>query len=156
MIAGKAVGFGEALQPEFKEYQKQVLKNAEYLANVLMFSGVKLLTNGTNTHLMLLDLRDTGITGAQLEKALENVGITTNKNAIPFDTVSPKIASGLRIGTPSVTTRGMKEAEMEIVGNCIVKIINELKQNGEISVTIQNSVYQEVHNLTEKFPLKLH
>ena len=156
MIAGKAVGFGEALQPEFKEYQKQVLKNAEYLANVLMSNGVKLLTNGTNTHLMLLDLRDTGITGAQLEKALENVGITTNKNAIPFDTVSPKIASGLRIGTPSVTTRGMKETEMEIIGNCIVKIINELKQNSEISITTQNSVYQEVHNLTEKFPLKLH
>ena len=156
MIAGKAVGFGEALQPEFKEYQKQVLKNAEYLANVLMSNGVKLLTNGTNTHLMLLDLRDTGITGAQLEKALENVGITTNKNAIPFDTVSPKIASGLRIGTPSVTTRGMKETEMEIIGNCIVKIINELKQNSEISVATQNSVYQEVHNLTEKFPLKLH
>ena len=156
MIAGKAICFAEAMTDEFKEYQAQVLKNAECLANCLMEHGVKLLTNGTNTHLMLLDLRDTGITGVELEKALEDIGIATNKNAVPFDTVSPRITSGLRIGTPSVTTRGMKEAEMIEIGNVICAVIDELKAHGGLSETMIEILRAGIKALTDRFPIQIH
>lgn len=158
MIAGKAVCFAEAMTEEFKEYQKQVLHNAKCLANHLMAHGIKLLTNGTDTHLMLLDLRDTGITGARLEKALESIGIATNKNSIPFDTEKPTITSGLRIGTPSVTTRGMKEREMEEIGDLIctvIQILQECTDEKEQELRLQG-LKVLVKNLTMKFPIQIH
>ena len=111
-ISAKAVCFGEALKPEFKAYQEQVAKNAQALAAQLVKEGLKLVSGGTDNHLMLVDLTDTGVTGKEAEKMLDEVGITVNKNAIPFDKQKPMVTSGIRIGTPSVTTRGMKEAEM--------------------------------------------
>ena len=112
VIAGKAVCFKEALTPEFKEYQKQIIKNAKVLAEELMNRGFKLVSGGTDNHLMLVDLTNKGVTGKDAEAMLDEVGITVNKNTIPFDKQKPNIASGLRIGTPAMTTRGMKEEEM--------------------------------------------
>jgi len=119
VIAAKAVSFKEALEDEFKEYQKQVLKNAKALAEALKSKGFKLVSDGTDNHLMLVDLRNKGLTGKKAEALLDEVGITTNKNTIPFDPESPFVTSGLRIGTPAVTTRGMKEADMEKIAEII-------------------------------------
>ena len=125
VIAAKAVALKEALTPEFKEYQRQIAKNAKALSEVLMAKGFKLLSNGTDNHLMLVDLRNFGLTGKFAEKVLDEVHITANKNAIPFDTESPNVTSGIRIGTPSVTARGMKEAEMSIIGDAIYSCLIE-------------------------------
>ena len=113
VIAGKAVAFKEALSPEFKEYQRQVVKNAAAMADEFIKCGVRLVSGGTDNHLMLVDLRDKNMTGKELEKMLDEVNITVNKNTIPFETTSPFVTSGIRIGTPSFTSRGFKEAEME-------------------------------------------
>ena len=123
IIAAKAVSFKEALSDEFKTYQQQVVSNAQALARSLTDSGVKLVSGGTDNHLMLVDLTNDGITGKELEKLLDEVHITANKNGIPFDKASPFITSGLRLGTPSVTTRGMKEPEMKIIGEVIADVI---------------------------------
>ena len=123
VIAAKAVAFGEALKPSFKTYSKQVIKNAKALANALLEKGVKLVSGGTDNHLMLLDLSDRDITGKELEGLLEQANISTNKNTVPNEQRSPFVTSGLRIGTPAVTTRGMKEKEMEVIADCIYKII---------------------------------
>jgi glycine hydroxymethyltransferase len=123
VIAGKAVCFFEAMQPEFIEYQKQIVKNAHILAETLIENGINLVSNGTDNHLMLLDLRNLDITGKDAEHALEVAGITVNKNGIPDDPLPPKVTSGVRIGTPAVTTRGMKEPEMIIIGNLIAKVL---------------------------------
>ena len=124
VIAAKAVCFKQAMTTEFKEYQRQIIKNAQELANKLMELDYNLVSGGTDNHLMLVDLRNKGITGKQAEKALEEAGITVNKNAIPFDTQSPMITSGIRIGTPAVTTRGMKEKEMILIAEMISRVLN--------------------------------
>lgn len=130
IIAAKAVAFKEALTPGFKEYQKQVVANAKALAETLLAEGVNLVSGGTDNHLMLLNLVGTGVTGKQLEKWLDEAHITVNKNAVPNDPEKPFVTSGVRIGTPAVTTRGMKEEDMKVIGKCIADII----KNGEEAI----------------------
>ncbi|PHS29160.1 MAG: serine hydroxymethyltransferase [Alkaliphilus sp.] len=125
VIAAKAVAFKEALEPEFAKYQKQVLKNAKKLEESLISNGFNLVSGGTDNHLILIDLRNKNLTGKEVEKTLDEIGITTNKNTIPFDPKSPFVTSGIRIGTPAVTTRGMKESEMEEIAEIMKLIINE-------------------------------
>lgn len=146
IIAAKAVALGEALTEEFKNYQKQVVKNAAVLADALMKHGIDIVSGGTDNHLMLLDLRNKGITGKELEHRLDEVRITANKNTIPNDPQSPFVTSGLRIGTPAVTTRGFKEPEMELIAGWISDIINDFDGN-------KDRVLNEVQSLCERFPL---
>ncbi len=146
IIAAKAAAFGEALKPEFKAYQEQILKNAKAMSEKFLELGVKLVSGGTDNHLMLLDLSDKDITGKELEHMLDEVNITVNKNAIPFDTKSPFITSGIRIGTPSVTSRGFKEEDCALVAELIAKIINEKEEAFD-------AVRVEVKKLIEKYPL---
>lgn len=146
IIAAKAVALGEALTDEFKEYQKQVVKNAAVLADELMKRGIDIVSGGTDNHLMLLDLRNKDITGKELEHRLDEVHITANKNTIPNDPQSPFVTSGLRIGTPAVTTRGFKEPEMQLIAGWISDIIDDFDANRE-------RVLNEVQALCEKFPL---
>ena len=145
VIAGKAVCFKEALQPEFKAYQKQILANAQALANALLDRGVNLVSGGTDNHLMLVDLRDENVTGKDLEKRLDSAHITCNKNAIPNDPRSPFLTSGVRLGTPAVTTRGMKEEDMEVIAEAISLVIKD-EANVEKAKVL-------VAGLTEKYPL---
>lgn len=146
IIAAKAVALGEALTEEFKNYQKQVVKNAAVLADELMKHGIDIVSGGTDNHLMLLDLRNKGITGKELEHRLDEVRITANKNTIPNDPQSPFVTSGLRIGTPAVTTRGFKEPEMKLIAGWISDIINDFDGN-------KDRVLSEVQSLCERFPL---
>lgn len=146
IIAAKAVAFKEAMQPEFKEYIHNVVKNSKALAAGLMNRGVKLVSNGTDNHLMLLDLTDKGITGKELEQLLDAVHITANKNTIPFETNSPFITSGIRLGTPSVTTRGMNTADMDIIAQCIVDVIEQRED-------CSDAVTKKVMELCAKYPL---
>ena len=146
VIAAKAVCFKQAMTTEFKEYQRQIVKNAKILAAKLMELGYNLVSGGTDNHLMLVDLRNKGITGKQAEKALEEAGITVNKNAIPFDTQSPMITSGIRIGTPAVTTRGMKEKEMILIAEMISRVLNNIEDQ-----KIKEEVRIEVENINKKF-----
>lgn len=131
IVAAKAVTFYEALQPEFKEYQQQVLKNAQVLSNTLQSKGVKIVSGGTDNHLVLLDLRGSGITGLELEQRLASVGIITNKNAIPFDKEKKNITSGVRLGTPALTSRGLKEHDMEQIGELIALTIFNFEEKKE-------------------------
>lgn len=144
IIAGKAVCFKEALQPEFKEYQKQVLKNCKALEKTLLSRGINLVSGGSDNHLLLLDLCGTGVTGLQLETLLHEAGITVNKNSIPGDPQPKSITSGIRIGTPAVTTKGLKEADMEIIGNIIADII----EHGESAVAESQ---EKVKKLCKKY-----
>ena len=146
IIAAKAVCFGEALKPEFKEYQKQIVKNAKVLSEELVKLGFNLVSHGTDNHLMLIDLRNKGITGKELEERLDDVGITTNKNSVPFDTEKPMITSGIRIGTPAVTTRGFKEEEMVKIANLINMTVEEYEDKKE-------EIRAEVAKICAKFPL---
>lgn len=146
IIAGKAVCFKEAMSDEFKAYQKQVVKNAAVLADTLQKGGVRLVSGGTDNHLMLADTMSLGRTGMEVQELLDKANITANKNAIPFDTQSVKLTSGMRFGTPATTTRGMGEKEMTEIGNMIVRIINE----GEAVVP---EVKEQVIALCERFPL---
>ena len=146
IIAGKAVCFKEALEPSFKEYQKQVVLNAKTLADALMKKGYNLLTGGTDNHLMLLDFRGTGITGKEAEINLDKVRITVNKNSIPFDTEKPSITSGIRIGTPAVTTRGMKEDDMLEIADLIDLTLKDFDKNHE-------DVISRVDKLCKKYPI---
>jgi glycine hydroxymethyltransferase len=148
VIAAKAVCFQEALQPEFREYQKQIVTNAKTLAETLAAEGFRIVSGGTDTHLMLVDVFSRNVTGKQAEKALERSGITVNKNAIPFDVNPPMVASGVRVGTPAVTTRGMKEPEMRRIGKWIGEVLNNLEDE-----SVQDRVRGEVEALTEQFPL---
>lgn len=145
VIAGKAVCFKEALQPEFKEYQKQIVKNAAALAAGLMKRGVKLVSGGTDNHLMLVDLGHEQVTGKELEKRLDEAHITCNKNAIPNDPRSPMVTSGIRLGTPAVTTRGMKEEDMEQIAEAIALVIRSEENIG--------AAKEIVAGLTKKYPL---
>ena len=146
IIAAKAVCFGEALRPEFKTYQSQIVKNARVLADELVANGINLVSGGTDNHLMLADLRGTGVSGKALEKRLDKVYITVNKNAIPNDPEKPAITSGIRIGTPAVTTRGFKEEEMRVIASCIADTAHDFEGT-------QEKTRARVNELCAKFPL---
>jgi len=148
IIAAKAVCFREALQPEFRDYSKQVVVNAKVLAETLAAEGFRIISGGTDTHLMLVDVFSKGMFGSEAEKALGEAGITVNKNAIPFDVNPPMKPSGIRIGTPALTTRGMKEAEMRQVGRWIAEALN-----GRADASVLNRIRREVLQLAEAFPL---
>jgi len=147
VIAAKAVALKEALTPEFKAYQQQIVRNARALAQALQDRGFRLVSGGTDNHLMLVDLRNKGITGKAAEEALEEAGITVNKNMIPFDPQKPFIASGIRIGTPAVTTRGMKEGEMVVIGEWIARVLEQPTHE------VMREVAGEVKDLCRRFPL---
>jgi glycine hydroxymethyltransferase len=147
-ITAKAVCFQEALRPSFKEYNKQIVKNAKVLAETLMDNGLRLVSGGTDNHLMLLDLTAQGITGLEAENALGKAGITANKNTIPNETKSPFVTSGLRLGTPAVTSRGMKEAEMRQIGNWIATVVKDIRNEAAIK-----SVHTSVTAMAGKFTL---
>jgi len=147
-IAGKAVCFHEAMQPAFKEYQRQVKANARELAAAMTAEGFRVVSGGTDSHLMLIDLRPFGITGKAAQAVLDTVGITTNKNTIPFDPESPFVTSGLRLGTPAVTTRGMKEPEMALVASYIARALRGNEDEAEL-----NKVKHDVRSLTEQYPV---
>ena len=148
VIAAKAVAFQEALSPDFVEYQKQTVANAKALAKNLMDAGAKLVSGGTDNHMMLMDLTSTTVTGKDAQAALEAAGITVNKNAIPFDPKKPSIASGIRIGTPSVTTRGMKEPEMAFIASRIMKVLEAPQDTALLA-----GVRREVRDLCAAFPI---
>ena len=148
IIAAKAVAFKEALSPEFKIYQKQVAKNARALSEELVKGGLRIVSGGTDNHLMLVDLRPKGVTGKLAEEKLEKAGITCNKNAIPNDPEKPFITSGIRLGTPAITARGMKEEEAVKIGQMILKVLENINDSEKIK-----EVKNEVLKLTERFPL---
>ena len=146
VIAAKAVSFKEALQPDFQQYQQQIIKNAQALANSLLSRGIELVTGGTDNHLMLVDLRHRQITGKQLEKDLDDVHITANKNTVPNDPQKPFITSGLRLGTPAVTTRGFTEKDMDVVAQLIVDMIEDPQGR-------RNAVISTVNDLVHQYPI---
>ena len=148
VIAAKAVAFKEALRDEFKIYQQQIVANAKTLAKTLQDRGFRLVSGGTDNHLLLVDLSDKGLTGAKAEEVLERSGITVNKNTIPFDTQSPRVTSGIRIGTPGVTTRGLKEREMEEVGNYISELLTRPDDD-----RLARDIKTKIRSLCERFPL---
>ncbi|AQQ55151.1 serine hydroxymethyltransferase [Planococcus lenghuensis] len=148
VIAAKAVAFGEALQPEFNTYIEQVVKNAKTLADALQSEGIDIVSGGTDNHLLLIDLRSLGLTGKVAEHALDEVGLTTNKNTIPFDPESPFVTSGIRIGTAAVTTRGFKEAEMQEIAAVIASILKN-PEDGDV----KKEAAERVANLTSNYPL---
>ena len=146
IIAAKAVALGEALKPEFKSYQEQILKNASALAQSLMHEGFDLVSGGTDNHLMLVDLRRAGVTGKELEHRLDEVNITVNKNAIPNDPEKPFVTSGIRVGTPAATTRGLKEEDMTLIGKLIWRAATDFEGN-------QDELRAAVASITAKYPL---
>jgi glycine hydroxymethyltransferase len=148
IIAAKAVAFGEALQPSFKEYTNQIVKNAQTLADVFLNKDYQLVSGGTDTHVILIDLTNKGITGKVAEKALERAGITVNKNMVPFDERSPFVTSGIRIGTPAITTRGMKQEQMIVICDLINQVIDDPENEGVIT-----NVKSTVKELCDSFPL---
>lgn len=153
VIAAKAVAFGEALQPSFKDYAQQVVDNAKALAAVMMERGVDIVSGGTDTHLMLVDLRPKGVTGKVVDAALERSGITCNKNGIPFDPQPPAISSGIRLGTPAGTTRGFGVAEFEKIGHLICDVIDGIAEHGDENIEIESTVHKQVIELCRQFPL---
>jgi len=148
VIAGKAVCFGEAMRPEFREYAQQIVENARVLGETLKREGLRLVTGGTDNHLLLVDLRPFGVTGDVAEKALDQAGITVNKNLIPYDPRSAKVTSGIRVGTPALTSRGFGVNEMEMVGTLIGRILRSPDDEAELA-----TILSEVHALTEVFPV---
>ena len=145
-IAGKAVCFGQALKPEFARYAQQVVANCKILASELSEAGMRLVSGGTDNHMVLVDVTPLGITGQQAEQALEAVGIIANKNAIPFDPQPPRVTSGLRLGTPAITSRGMAEPEVNKVASMLARVLSDLEDK-----EIQSQVSAEVKALTSKF-----
>ncbi|AUG52963.1 serine hydroxymethyltransferase [Thalassospira marina] len=153
VIAAKAVAFGEALRPEFKSYAQQVVDNARVLADVLQSRGFNIVTNGTDTHLMLVDLRPKGLKGNIADVALERAGITCNKNGIPFDTEKPTVTSGIRLGTPAGTTRGFGTEEFKLIGKLIADVLDALVDQPEGDAEVEASVRAQVQDLCNKFPI---
>lgn len=148
VIAAKAVAFGEALQPTFKEYATQVVKNAQALANQLIDNGLTIVSGGTDTHVMLVDVRNTGLTGKEAEHILDEVNITCNKNTIPFDPASPFVTSGIRLGTPALTSRGLQEMDMKEIANIIAMVLQHPEDTEK-----QEEAKRRVSNLCERYPL---
>ncbi len=154
VIAAKAVAFGEALRPEFKDYIAQVIKNAQAMADELHKRGLATVTNGTDTHLLLVDLQPKGVKGNATERSLGNAGITCNKNGIPFDTEKPTVTSGIRLGSPAGTTRGFGETEFRQIGNWIVDVVDGLAANGEEgNGDVEKAVRAQVQELCDRFPV---
>jgi glycine hydroxymethyltransferase len=151
VIAAKAVALKEALSPAFKDYQQQVIKNAQSLANRLIAHGFRLTSGGTDNHLMLVDLRQSELTGKVAQETLDKARITVNRNAVPFDTRSPFVTSGIRIGTPAVTSRGMKENEMELIGDFIVRALNSVGHESTLK-----AIAVDVGELCRRFPVYPH
>ena len=148
VIAAKAVAFGEALQPDYKTYIKQVVKNAKVLADTFQKRGFRVVSGGTDNHIVLLDVSVKGLTGNDAANGLDHVGVTVNKNAIPFDKNPPAVASGIRLGTPALTTRGLKEKEMEAVGNLICDYLDHFGDS-----TWESKVKAGVKEITSAFPM---
>jgi glycine hydroxymethyltransferase len=148
VIASKAVALGEALLPSFKTYAENVVKNANVLAETLISEGINIVSGGTDNHLMLLDTRNLNITGKDAEKVLDSIGITVNKNAIPFDPTSPFVTSGIRIGTPAVTSRGMDEQAMVAIGRIIANVLRNPKDEAKLA-----EAARQVADLTDQYPL---
>ena len=153
VIAAKAVAFGEALKPEFKTYAKNVVENAKALAEVLKANGLDIVTGGTDTHLMLVDLRPKGAKGRPTEHALDRAGITCNKNAVPFDTEKATITSGIRLGSPAGTTRGFGTAEFRDIGKLIVEVVDAVAKNEAGDAQVEQSVARRVSDLCNRFPI---
>ena len=153
VIAAKAVAYGEALQPEFKEYIGDVVKNAKILASTLIKRGVDIVSGGTDSHLVLVDLRPKKLTGKDAEASMERAGLTCNKNGVPFDPEKPWITSGVRLGSPAGTTRGFKEKEFELVGNLIGDVLDGLQKNLHDNSETEEKVKGQVLDLCKKFPI---
>ena len=153
IIAAKAVAFGEALTDEFKAYARQIVANAKVLAETLVDGGLDIVSGGTDTHLMLVDLRPKGLTGNIAERSLEHAGVTCNKNGIPFDPEKPMVTSGVRLGTPAATTRGFKEEEFRLIGKLICETLDGLAANREDNSAAEKKVRAEIGNLCKKFPV---
>ena len=153
VIAAKAVAFGEALQPEFADYAGQVIENAKALADVLLVGGLGIVSGGTDSHMVLVDLQPKGVTGKVAEIALERAGLTCNKNAIPNDPQKPFVTSGIRLGTSAGTTRGFREAEFELIGSLILRVIDALSHNPEGDAEVEAKVRAEVRALCDDFPI---
>jgi glycine hydroxymethyltransferase len=154
VIAGKAACFGEALKPEFKQYAQDIVANAKVLASTLMDGGLDIVSNGTDSHIVLVDLRPKKLTGDIVEKALERAGMTCNKNSVPFDPAPPMVTSGVRLGTPAATTRGFGQAEWKLVGEWILDVLDGLVENGpENNQGVEDSVLLKVEELCAKFPI---
>jgi glycine hydroxymethyltransferase len=153
VIAAKAVAFGEALKPEFKTYASSVVENAQALAATLVDGGLDIVSGGTDTHLMLVDLRPKTLTGDRTEEALERAGLTCNKNGIPFDPEKPMVTSGVRLGSPAATTRGFGVAEFRLVGELIVEVLDSLAANPDGDAQTEASVRRRVEELCARFPI---
>jgi glycine hydroxymethyltransferase len=148
IVAAKAVALAEALRPEFKDYARAIVENAQTLATLLAEGGLRIVSGGTDNHLMLVDMRSVGINGLEAETALHKVGITVNKNLIPFDPAPPRVTSGVRLGTPAVTTRGFRRAEMQVVAECILRAVQH--PNDE---DLQHELRHTTHQLCLRFPV---
>ena len=153
VIAAKAVAFGEALKPEFKDYIKQVKANAKILSEVLMKNGIDIVTKGTDSHMVLVDLRSKNVTGKDAEESLERAGMTCNKNGVSNDPNPPTITSGIRLGSPAATTRGFKEKEFEFIGESISTVINTLSSSNSDIEMLENSIKTEVYELCQRYPI---
>ena len=152
VIAGKAAGFGEALKDEFKVYSQNVVKNAKILSNTLIERGIDIVSGGTDNHIVLVDLRNKGITGNNCEHALERAGITCNKNGVPFDDTPPSITSGIRLGSSAATTRGLTESDFKVLGNLISDVICGFNNNISNS-KIENEVNRKIIDICKKYPI---
>jgi glycine hydroxymethyltransferase len=154
VIAAKAVAFGEALQPEFKTYMQNVIANAQALSDQLIKGGLDTVTHGTDTHVLLVDLRPKGVKGNATEKALGRANITCNKNGVPFDPEKPTVTSGIRLGSPAGTTRGFGEAEFRQIADWIIEVVDGLAANGEeANAAVEAKVRSEVAELCARFPI---
>lgn len=153
VIAAKAVAFGEALQPAFKEYAANVVKNAAILSQTIKSGGFDIVSGGTDTHVVLVDLRPKGLTGRDSENALGRVNLTCNKNGVPYDTASPVVTSGIRLGSPAGTSRGLGESEFKFIGDKIVEVLDALVENADGNAQIEAKVRREVEDLCAKFPI---
>ena len=152
VIAGKAAGFGEALKDEFKVYSQNVVKNSKILSNTLIERGINIVSGGTDNHIVLVDLRNKGITGNYCEQALERAGITCNKNGVPFDETPPSITSGIRLGSSAATTRGLAENDFKVLGNLISDVICGFKNNISDD-EIENEVNRKIIDICKKYPI---
>ena len=152
VIAGKAAGFGEALKDEFKVYSQNVVKNAKTLSNTLIERGIDIVSGGTDNHIVLVDLRNKGITGNNCEQALERAGVTCNKNGVPFDETPPSITSGIRLGSSAATTRGLTENDFKVLGNLISDVICGFKNNISDN-EIENEVNRKIIDICKKYPI---
>ena len=153
VVAAKAAAFGEALRPEFKTYVKRIVDNAQALAAVLKKGGLDIVSGGTDTHLMLVDLRPKGVSGKEAEEALHRAGITCNKNGIPYDPAPPTVTSGIRLGTPAGTTRGFNVAEFEFVGQKIIEVLDGVASKSNGQAALEEMVRKQIHELTDRFPV---